>query len=128
MLSIAPDTFATLAAADDQRFVAHLNGYLRHHVPGVANEPPAALDAEVRRQIAAAKAFGLMSERAIATYVVAAAHLGPDFARRYPEAQTALTSNADGNAKAVALEMMTRTMFEALGSTAPGRDRSGAWR
>lgn len=115
MLSIAPDTFATLAAADDQRFVAHLNGYLRYHVPGVANETSAALDAEVRRQIAAAKGHGLASERAIATYVVAAAHLGADFVDRYPKARKALTGTADGNVKAVELELLTRTMFEALG-------------
>ena len=116
MLKITPDTFAAFTAIEERAFIARLTAFLRDAVPALAGEPPAAMDAQVRLQIEAARNYGMTSERAVAAYVLTAAQLGPDFPDRFAAARDILLTPMVGDRKAEQLEAFTVRLFEALAS------------
>ena len=71
---------------------------------------------EVRTQINKSQAYGLETERQIATYVVATFALGTDFDTYFPAAAQVLPSRSlTADEKARWLDNWIRTLFETLG-------------
>lgn len=114
MLKISPESFAAVSRPGEDAYVARLSALLRDTVPDLASEPAARLDAQVWLQVEAARSFGLISEQAIAAFVMTAAQLGPDFPDRFPAARAILTDAGTDAEKADALERFTLALFDAL--------------
>lgn len=114
MLKITPESLAALTAVEERAFVQRLTTMLRVAVPALADEPAAAMAAQVQLQIEAARDYGMTSERAVATYVMTAAQLGVDFPDQFGGARDILLSRSDGDRKADRLEAFTLRLFDAL--------------
>ena len=114
MLKITPESLAALTAVEERAFVRRLAAMLRDAVPALANEPAAAMEAQVQLQIEAARSYGMTSERAVATYAMTAAQLGVDFPDQFGGARDILTASTSGDRKADRLEAFTLRLFDAL--------------
>lgn len=101
--------------ASDRVYEMRLLRFLKHQFPDAAQAPDGPLLSEIREQIANARAYGIVTERQIATYITSAWLLGGDFDGEFPAAQTMLNSEASGKAKSEWLEQFTKGLFAQLG-------------
>lgn len=116
MLQITPEQWPGIAADGRRAFVIRVAAFLRANVPGMAGEPDRTLHPQVEAQIVRAFGYGLESEQAVATYVVTAAWLGPEFDTRFPAAAAVLNArDMDEGRKADWLDAWTIELFEQLG-------------
>lgn len=114
MLTISPQVFGTFAAADLDAFVARVSTFVKENVPGMANEPDAAMAAQVRRLKDEAATFALKTEQGIVAFIVTAAYLGTDFAERFRGARQILLADESEPRKAELLGAFTATLLEKL--------------
>lgn len=114
MLKISPRTFARMSEHEEGRFIARLAGFLREKVPGLANEPPAALDHQCRMLAKQARSHDMTSEQAIAAFVMTAAILGVDFVDRFPAVRQILFRPVPQERKAELLQGFTIKLLDTL--------------
>ena len=114
MITITPETFAVATAREERLFIDRLTAFLRETVPELADQPPPAMDAQVRLVIEAARGYGLRSEQAVSAYALTAALLGPDFVDRFPAAHAIMLDESSEQRKAEQLEAFTTALFDAL--------------
>jgi hypothetical protein len=82
VLTIRPTQVVALASTVRDRFVRQMCSHLQTHFPGpVACQTPAELEHTIRRCLAAAEGYGLVSERDACRYLNLAAHYGWNFDR-----------------------------------------------
>jgi hypothetical protein len=71
-------------------------------------------DETLRRQCDIARQYGLRSERAIATFLMSAWLLGPEFDRRFPAVNQQLLSSLDEDEKASWMEAFVAALLGRL--------------
>jgi len=102
--------------ADDleKRFHTRLIDYLKKHFPAAGQAPPASMRATVKEQIAKARSYRLTTERQIATYVIAAWLMGPDFDTKFTAIREILTSSKTAEQKSKWLADTTKNVFRQI--------------
>ena len=105
---------AFLDQQQSSSFERRLIAFLQQEFEGAAREPAAALQPELAVQISNARKYDLLTEQSIASYVVTAWLLGPDFDVAFPAANEVLTAQIPGEMKAAFLEAWTTELFETL--------------
>ena len=112
MLSIRPAQIDKLANA---RFAARLTDFLRAQFPAAREVEVPTLRRAVGAQIERAQRYGLVEERHVASYVLAAWLLGEEFDRDMPAAKETLNNGArTGADKAKWLDEWTLRLFQTL--------------
>jgi len=77
--------------------------------------PPSELEAQILKQARNAEEYGLLSEQPVATFVMTAWLLGPDFDEKIPAVQEQLSSNRlTENEKAEWLERFSVLLLQTL--------------
>jgi len=114
VFAISQQTFSDFERGSEDEYVRRLADHLRQTVPGMASEPPAQLHEQIRQLKAQAKTYDMVSEQAVAAFVVTAAHLGLDFVERFRAPRQILFSPRSQEKKAELLKAFTVQLLDTL--------------
>jgi hypothetical protein len=105
MLRITAEQMSVFTARAENQFVHRVGAFLKGHFPDAEELSDGDLASEVSVQTTKAQAYGLISEREIVSYVLAAKFLGSDF-DQHPEVQGVLSRADTSVTKAQFLDAM----------------------
>jgi hypothetical protein len=105
MLRITPEQMAVFSKDAERNFLERVAAFIRDQFPEAADASDAELMADVVDQVGKAQSYGLVSERAIMSYLLAAKFLGSDF-DQIADVQAFLASERDCASKALFLDAL----------------------
>lgn len=112
-LRLRPEQLSALSSQVDAGFTQRMASFLRTEFQDASASCSDELDRFVRQAILRAKSFGLLAEDHVATYVITAWLLGPDFVEAYPPAASMLkNASCSPNTKAEWLAHWTVGLYE----------------
>ncbi|WP_434620448.1 hypothetical protein [Azospirillum sp. B2RO_4] len=115
MLTISDGQFDRLREVSDAAFSKRLANFLIEADPDAGDIPFEELLTTAERQMARARAYGIVTEHGFAVYFLTAWILGEDFDTAFPAAQTVLEDSGTAlSAKTDWLEQWTLQILETL--------------